>query len=377
MAGAPNPSWTSGAGPRSMAMVTAAKGGDCACGYFDWSYVWIANSGQGTLSKINTRTMEEEGRYETGGYSPSRTSVSADGKMATVANRGTGLSTFWALPQFCEDKNGNGEIDTSTGKDDVLPFGEDECMRWSILFPGMTNQRPVAWTAKYNPSSCLYEDQKIWTVTSAGGDPGGAIDLGHCSQETVFVHLVDGDTGIVEETIEVDHDFGCLQGFHIGPYGGAVDHEGNFWFMGFSDSMLGRVDRETLEVELFPEGGGYGITVDTQGRVWTTGAVRRFDPMTGENTFAGVGGSGGLAQGLDGLMWSAHEDGNVAWVDMETMESGVVPLPGDNTTKGVSVDIDGFIWATRKDDSIAYRIHPTTFELATYNGLNNPTPTPT
>ena len=41
-----------------------------------FSYIWIANSGQGTVSKINTKSGVEEGRYYVEGGSPSRTSMS-------------------------------------------------------------------------------------------------------------------------------------------------------------------------------------------------------------------------------------------------------------------------------------------------------------
>ena len=59
-------------------------GGDpCAiCEEAEFSYLWVANSPESTVSKINTRTMQEEGRYLTHPESngnPSRTSVSIDG----------------------------------------------------------------------------------------------------------------------------------------------------------------------------------------------------------------------------------------------------------------------------------------------------------
>jgi hypothetical protein len=39
---------------------------DCQCGsQLGFSYIWIANSTQGTVTKLNTETMVEEGRYLT------------------------------------------------------------------------------------------------------------------------------------------------------------------------------------------------------------------------------------------------------------------------------------------------------------------------
>ena len=77
------------------------------------------------VSKLNTRDMTEEGRYYTRPDkqgSPSRTSVSIDGKAVVVANRHGGWTKIWARKEFCTDKNGNGQIETSTGKNNVLAF---------------------------------------------------------------------------------------------------------------------------------------------------------------------------------------------------------------------------------------------------------------
>jgi hypothetical protein len=61
----------------------------------EFSFLWIANTDQGSVSKINTNTMVEVARYYTdpvqsGAASPSRTSVSLDGRFMVVSNRDTG-----------------------------------------------------------------------------------------------------------------------------------------------------------------------------------------------------------------------------------------------------------------------------------------------
>ncbi len=38
----------------------------------------------------------------------------------------------------------------------------------------------------------------------------------------------------------------------------------------------------------------------------------------------------------------------------------------------IGVDVDGYIWAVILGGTVAYRIHPETFEIAEYNGLNQP-----
>jgi DNA-binding beta-propeller fold protein YncE len=352
-------------------------GGDCLCGHNDWSYVFIANSSEGTVSKIDTRTMVEEGRYLTrpdGGGSPSRTSVSVDGRAVVVANRHVGLVKIWAREADCKDTNGIPGIQTSTGKDDVLAWGEDECVDWYVDFPGKTVQRPVQWTAGTGP---CHANQKIWTTTGAMGNGPG-----QCGKSGVWVHRLDGETGMIEDEVHIsDTDFPCDHtgtdlGLGLGPYGGAVDFEGNFWFHGWGNGKLARVDFETLDVEIH-SGGGYGITVDTQGRVWLNAGVKRFDPLTNQwaNANAANGGSGGIAQDLQGRIWYADNDQNVGWVDMETLMLGdIVTLPAGSgwVVKGVSADIDGNIWAVRQGETVAYKIDPDTYAVEIYDGLNGP-----
>ncbi|PRP99290.1 hypothetical protein ENSA7_63320 [Enhygromyxa salina] len=351
------------------------QGGDI-CGEAEFSYIWIANSGENTVTKLNTRTLEEEGRYWTRpdqGGSPSRTSVSVDGRAVAIANRHVGITKIWADLDDCEDKNNNGMIDTSTGKNDVRAFAADECIAWHTPFPDMSVQRPVAWTSgTYNEATCVWENQKIWTTTGDSGSPG------QCGETGVYVHRLNGDTGEVEDTIHIPHDevkctFGASN-WGLGPYGAAVDNEGNMWFFVFGQSTVVRVNYSDLSYQIY-SGGSYGLTVDSEGRPWTD-APRRLDPQGGQWTSAignlpGSGGTG-VAQDLQGRIWSGTV-GGVGWVDMETMVVGdTVPLPAQGNYRGVSVDVDGFIWAIPLGGTEAFRIDPDTYEIASYMGLNAP-----
>src|SRR5690606_36637833 len=77
-------------------------------GNVEFSYIWVANSAQGTISKINTVTMVEEGRYvvrpDSAG-NPSRTSVNLAGDVA-VANRYGGVTKVLARTEDCVESNG-------------------------------------------------------------------------------------------------------------------------------------------------------------------------------------------------------------------------------------------------------------------------------
>lgn len=337
----------------------------CDCGMRDFSYLWVANSPEGTVSKINTRTLQEDGRYFTrptagarpqADGSPSRTSVSVDGKAVVVANRHVGIVKIWSRPDFCEDKNGNGTIETSSAGNEVLPFEEDECIAWYRDFPDMTVQRPVQWTpGVWDEQSCEFLDQKVWTIAAAGGPTG------FCGSDGAWVYRLNGDTGEIEDEFHIpDSELPCQA--TRGPYGAAVDREGNLWFQKWhSTKKLVRVDNATLDYEVFDFGvTGYGITVDALDRVWLSGTMR-FDSVTGDLQTNGVaGGQTGL--GLDpqrDRIWASDKQG-VLWIDPDTLqEGGRIPWPDgnpdDRAPRGVSVDVDGFLWGVRMSDDRAFK----------------------
>ena len=349
---------------------TGGPGCEVKCGESDWSYVWIANSGEHTVSKLDTRTMTELGRYFTRPDhqgSPSRTSVSIDGRAMVVANRHGGLTKIWARQDDCVDANGNGKIDTSTGKNNVLPFGTDECVAWYTAFPGATTQRPVAWTSGvYNEETCQYEDQQIWAAASYGQD----VNSPCTNAQGIKVFRVNGDTGLVDDTVDLPQIPCGL----LGAYGAAVDTKNNAWFFVFGGGVIFKVDHETLQAEVVNKG-FYGITVDTKDRVWLDDGSR-YDPVT-KQWAAQIGdlqpnGGSGVAVDLKGRVWHAT-NGGVGWLDSDTMVvGGKVILPNQNLARGIGVDVDGYIWAVMLGGTTAYRIHPETFEIATYDGLNSP-----
>ncbi|MCA9716944.1 MAG: hypothetical protein KC468_19885, partial [Myxococcales bacterium] len=342
------------------------------CGNTDWSYVWIANSAENTISKIDTRDVIEVGRYytrpDTQG-NPSRTSVSIDAKAVAVANRSGGITKIWARDEYCDDKNNNGVIDTSTGANDVRPFDQEECIAWHTPFPA-TTQRPIAWTSGvYNEETCEYDDQKIWTAAGLGSGGTWPCD----GTDGIYVYLLDGETGAVEEEIHMP-EVDC--GGTFGPYGAAVDFKNDVWIYIWSAGKIVHVEFDTLNYEVI-NGGSYGITVDTLGRVWVGDYPRRYDPQQGiweqpNNNLPGAGGAG-IAEDLQGRMWTATQ-GGVGWVDRDSLVVGdTVPLPeGNGIYRGIGVDVDGYIWAVYLGGTTAHRIDPDTYEISTYTGLNSP-----
>ena len=153
------------------------SGGDgqaCNDGSVDFTFIWVANSPEGTVSKIDTRTAAEVARYRTGpedNPDPSRTAVELTGDVA-VLNRAGSVTKIAALLERCVDGNANGTIETSSGPDDVLPWGTDECVLWHQTLPHyeptpgdhVWGARPVAWDAgEPNPEdSCDRGPARLW-----------------------------------------------------------------------------------------------------------------------------------------------------------------------------------------------------------------------
>jgi hypothetical protein len=333
------------------------------------SYIWIANAGQGTLSKIDTRTLTEEGRYivrPDAAGNPSRTSVNLAGDVA-VANRWGGLTKVYARPEICEDKNGDGTIQTSTGPDDVLAWGDEECIAWYREL-NYAAQRPVAWTAgTYDEETCTWRDQYVWT-SGANGKPG-----------TLEIVRVVGDTGAIDTVVPIPdvHPTGW------GAYGGAVDGDGNFYVSFYGGSLdIVRVDASTLDYEVLvsPLAVSYGNTMDPQGRFWVCGAgVARYDPATGEWASAVHDTqplhSGPLYAGCmvddTGHIWTSIlgiPPNPLRGIDTETLEIDVeIDMP--QHLHGISIDFDGFVWGVTTYE--AYKVDPATGAWDSYDGLTD------
>ena len=337
------------------------SGGKGKKGEPDFSYLWAANSVEGTISKIDTQTVTEVGRFQTrpdANGSPSRTSVSLSGHVA-VANRSGGITKIYASEEFCQDTNGTLGIQTSTDNT-ALPWAEEECRAWHLPFD-YTSQRPVAWApGTWNSSTCTWENEMLWTA--------GRIGQG----TTDHVILIDGEAGVVVDTVDIPG----LKADAFGLYGGAVDSEGNFWATGWaSGNHLVRVTRDTLDVTVWdgPSSTGttshwYGMTADVNGYVWNCGSrAARFDPMSETWTVSpdlGVA-SGCMADGdPDGLLWMSYT-GGVKGIDRETFD--IVQDWSTPTSYGVSIDFFGNVWAVNGNG--AHRVDPDTGDVTSYNGL--------
>ena len=345
-------------------------------GVFDFSYLWVANTDQGSISKVNTETGVEEARYfselsQNGGSSPSRTSVNIDGHYVVVSNRGTGWVTKVAASEDdCVDANGNGTIETSQSKDDLLPWGTDECVLWStqvfVPFSGGGGPRATAWApGDFNPQTCKYEDQKVWIGWLKA--PGQAV-----------MGRLDGETGVIEAQVDLPN-WPLTADVNNGyaPYGAAADAEGYIWTTAVYSPLVYRIDPVTLEVKVWQSPNNdshYGMTVDGKGRPWFAnwnghGGVSMFDPAT-EQWHVIPGSEGNVLRGIaadpNGNVWVASNSGakgcGLMQVSADTLTYVTFhTFPQCGTPVGVSIDVEDQVWMVDYN-GWAYKINPDTYE---------------
>lgn len=355
---------------------TAGQGGDCPggggmMGEPEFSYIWIANSTEGTVSKIDTYTGIELGRYRTGpgDPDPSRTSVNQRGDVA-VANRNGGITKISAVEERCVDANGDGQIQTSHGPGEILGWGEDECVLWYQDLPatGGNGPRPIAWEPLQD--ACGAGSPRVWVGFYTGIDS----DIG------IFQRR-DGATGELLDEVEVP--VWHLTDRDRGPYGGAVNKEGDFWVTGYYGPAI-RIDAETLDVEWFepPAGSGfYGMALDQNEDIWIggcDGAIYRFSQDTQD--FTTVATIQGRARGVQiddqGRAWFAGNNPcRLMMVDTNTgtLVEDAIQLPGCGDPVGVSIDVEGNVWVVDREAQQAYKVDPDSHAvLQTVTGLVDP-----
>lgn len=335
----------------------------------DLSLIWIANSQVGAVSKIDTDTGVELARYRSGPGTddqPSRTSVNLMGD-AVVVNRGPdggagGITKIAANAGRCVDRNGNGVIDTSTGAGDVLPWGADECVLWHQTVPSRDytdGPRPVAWDART-------PDPRVWV---------GWYESTPSSDRRGWFRRLDGETGETLDEIQIPWSSTTM-----GPYGGAMDGNGDFWAVGWFVGPLVRIDGETLEVDRYevpePHEGrrfAYGMALDERGRPWIAsgGSALVFDPNTETWDSVLVGPPDwsmyGVAADAQGRVWLAIglPVCGLAVIDSRTMQllHRRVDLGLCKTPVGVSVDAGGYVWVVDRLAGVAFKVDPDTHEV--------------
>jgi len=315
-------------------------------------FIWVPASRRGTVIKIDTDTGEVVGEYWTAPVydperpsgDPSRTAVDRDGNVwiGNRADTSEGMGSVVKIGLLengqCQDRNGNGTIDTSAGLGGVLAWdnagdadrmggvstAEDECI---LLF------------VRVNSSGIRH--------MSIAGD--GSVWVSGTSSR--HLDLLDSSTGAITRT-EVPP---------CGGYGGLVDRAGVLW----SARPLLRWDPgEPLTSEVCLAGASYGMGLDYDDHVWVSdydSGVCRYG-FGGEvevcfDAGEGVTASRGVAVTPDNHVWLVHTSGG-AVTRFAPDGTIVARIAVGSGPTGVSVDARGKPWVISQ--ASAHRIDPST-----------------
>ena len=301
--------------------------------------VWVANTDEGTVSRIDARDAVEVARYRVGEGTvyPERVAVDYVGDawiLSEAAAGGTELTKIAGSDERCRDADTDGVV-TSAGPEDVLSFGEDDCVVLHV---------PVA---SAGPGSLAIDGTRV-----RDGFQGGHPWVGLASGELV---QVDGRDGAVIRSVELED---------IVPYSATFDALGQQWILDRGGVLARvRVGGPAPVTDVFrsalPCFTLDSFVVDAAGELYLTGFacenVISFDPVRlrwDEVLTEGVLSTRGIVLVDDGA-WVVHTAGAMSPVSRQPFGFGpshslafAALEPLDSAS--AAVDSDGQVWVVSR-----------------------------
>jgi hypothetical protein len=334
--------------------------------------IWVANSGEGTVSKVDAETLVELARYQTypaGQGDPSRSTVSLNGDAVVIANRayfnGPRTANIASAVKIaagdktngyagCVDRNRNGKIDTFEGSGPVpaafqWPAGQkdspDECVVWlTHLANGATH--PIPRAAGFDAEQREF---------------GGFVYIGLFGAREVV--RLDSKTGAIVKRISVPGT----------PYGLVIDKDGVVWVQGSGPLVKIEVQNNDKVTSFSGNRCPYGITADARGYIYTAASncISRFNPKNDTfETYQVPGASSlrGVAVDDKNHAWIAETGGRMFHVDVSAEpppmgQTSTMKVMGSSTVGGgnvgAAIDYKGRPWVISQSQATAYRLDPT------------------
>lgn len=322
--------------------------------------MWIANSGESSVSKIDTNTGRELGRYKTFFYgvsgwvgpAPSRTTVDGDGNVYVLNRHFDGRQPLVTkiLSTGGIDRNGNGLIDTSSDTNN------DGRISGAEIMPLVdSNGNGVVDETE------IKDDRVAWAArVGASGNIGRAIAMG--TDGNVWVGTFNDSKWYKVSSADGSVLAGPYSMPGVNPYGALVDGNGILWSASLSN-RLGRLDTNTGAASVYYHNGqDYGIALGN-GKVYQSNlsgyVFSVFDPTT--NTFSYPAFAKGyrewtiaVAVASNGDVIVTRQYGGVARFKADGTRiwtSG--NQPGTGEARGALIDSNGDIWVNHLNNNNA------------------------
>jgi streptogramin lyase len=323
--------------------------------------LWVPNTDEGSVSKIDALDAVEVARYRTRGRYPIRVAVDhrgdawvLDGAQAGIAH----LTKLAGVRDRCRDRNGDG-LQTSQGPFDLLPLGADECVLLDL------------------PLGAAGEDARALIIDGTVApdmERAGNVWIGFVGSQRV--RSFDGENGAALQEVRLPE---------VRPYAGAFDSYGALWLLDRA-GILARVEPSettTLTFRLVVPFACYALEaldIDRDDRLLLTGSscesVYSYDPRRAswhQTRVPDLLSPRGVVT-LDGDAWVAYESGQLGHVQLDPLRVGAsVALEAEGVspfeTAAVSADSLGKLWAISvqggpNGSGVASRFEPDTMQVS-------------
>ena len=254
----------------------------------EFPYIWISNTGEGTLSKLDIRTGAELAKYYTGAEAntePGYIAVDIDGNC-WVINHNTG-TVLKILTNEYIDRNNNNSIETcidinENGKiedDEILAWGEDEAV---IEIRDYIENEPETividkenrvWIGVSNPAGYLILDNE-GTLISELGISG--IPQITCAASNGFIWSYSRGLNLLEKINMDEMTYAANYPMEEVLKEFVLDKNGQAW--GITDNnQVFRFDIEEEEITNYPlpDRDYRGIIADNENNIWLVSADRK------------------------------------------------------------------------------------------------------